>query len=199
MRTIDLIGQKFGKLTVIDKTRNGNKPRPRWVCKCECGNIINTPTTNSLTSGNTKSCGCIKPETSKYLNYSHGMSKSKFYIIWCNMIKRCAHHEAYYENIEVCDSWKSFENFKKDMLDTYIEGLSIERKDITKGYCPENCTWINISEQSYNKRNTIFVDYKNDKMSLAKACKLSNNNYMKIYTKYRKTGILDFQKQTGDE
>lgn len=55
--SIDLIGERFGALTVIDNVTNHGKNR--WKCKCDCGSIIYTDT-NHLRSGNTKSCGCIK-------------------------------------------------------------------------------------------------------------------------------------------
>ena len=59
----DLVGQKFGLLTVIakdktEKTLNGST-KIYWKCKCDCGNEI-IVRGNSLQSGNTKSCGCIK-------------------------------------------------------------------------------------------------------------------------------------------
>ena len=59
----DLVGQKFGLLTVIakdktEKTPNGST-KIYWKCKCDCGNEI-IVRGNSLQSGNTKSCGCIK-------------------------------------------------------------------------------------------------------------------------------------------
>lgn len=54
-KQIDLINQVFGKLTVKSKTRKNG--RVAWTCECECGNITDV-ITNSLTSGNTKSCGC---------------------------------------------------------------------------------------------------------------------------------------------
>lgn len=59
----DLTGQRFGKLTVIREANklikpNGSKRR-RWLCRCDCGNEILVQHTY-LTTGETKSCGCIK-------------------------------------------------------------------------------------------------------------------------------------------
>lgn len=52
----NLIGQKFGNLTVIEKNKNQKRS---WICKCECGKII--PVLNyNLKNGNTSSCGCQK-------------------------------------------------------------------------------------------------------------------------------------------
>ena len=57
---VNLIGQKFGRLTVQEWVGNG-----KWQCLCECGNITLVQTDN-LKNGNTKSCGCYqKDQTSK--------------------------------------------------------------------------------------------------------------------------------------
>ena len=58
----DLIGQKFGRLTVIKRADDYISPKgqhkTRWLCRCECGNekIV---AGGDLTSGNTQSCGCL--------------------------------------------------------------------------------------------------------------------------------------------
>lgn len=53
----DLIGQTFGRLTVLEKGEAVNQRRT-WLCKCECGNYV-TVTTGNLNSGQVKSCGCM--------------------------------------------------------------------------------------------------------------------------------------------
>lgn len=57
----DLKGQRFGKLLVLEEVPidvNSTKTkRVRWLCQCDCGNIIITDS-NNLKSGDTKSCGC---------------------------------------------------------------------------------------------------------------------------------------------
>lgn len=58
-KLVDLTGQKFGRLTVIElvgKDKNYNK---LYKCICECGNFIIVPQ-NRLVTSNTKSCGCLK-------------------------------------------------------------------------------------------------------------------------------------------
>lgn len=57
-KPLQLSGQKFGKLTAIEKTnKRTSQGNVIWLCKCECGNIIEVAG-SSLKSGNTKSCGC---------------------------------------------------------------------------------------------------------------------------------------------
>lgn len=54
----DLIGQKFGQLTVI-KRENSDKEGVHWLCQCSCGQY-HTVITELLTSGKVQSCGCIR-------------------------------------------------------------------------------------------------------------------------------------------
>ena len=56
----NLIGKVFGRLTVIERCDNKNN-KVMWKCKCACGNVIEV-SSNSLITGNTKSCGCLKKE-----------------------------------------------------------------------------------------------------------------------------------------
>ena len=57
--TKNLIGQRFGKLTVIEKTdKRSNNRFIVWKCKCDCGNICEV-ISSSLKNGHTKSCGCL--------------------------------------------------------------------------------------------------------------------------------------------
>lgn len=62
---IDLTGQQFGRLTVLEKsdkkTANGNT---NWVCLCACGHksIVDG---YSLRTGQTQSCGCLRREMAR--------------------------------------------------------------------------------------------------------------------------------------
>lgn len=57
-----LVGQKFGKLTVIKKTDKRINNSIVWLCQCECSNTKEVPT-HLLTSNHTQSCGCLIRET----------------------------------------------------------------------------------------------------------------------------------------
>ena len=56
----DLIGQRFGRLTVISKIEPRNH-RAYWLCECECGRKKEV-STYSLRIGKTKSCGCLRKD-----------------------------------------------------------------------------------------------------------------------------------------
>lgn len=58
----EMIGKKFGKLTVLERVENNKNREKRYLCECECGNrkII---TKNNLLHNHTKSCGrCKEPK-----------------------------------------------------------------------------------------------------------------------------------------
>ena len=61
MKAIDLTGKVFGKLTVLNKTELKEGGSIVWHCKCSCGKEVNV-SSRKLTSGNTKSCGCLRKE-----------------------------------------------------------------------------------------------------------------------------------------
>ena len=56
---LDLIGQRFGKLVVVELHHIDVKRY--WLCQCDCGNTTIVKT-NQLTSGHTKSCGCLRKD-----------------------------------------------------------------------------------------------------------------------------------------
>lgn len=59
--TIDLTGQTFGKLTVVDRAGTTPRGNALWLCRCTCGNTTSAMGT-SLRRGDTVSCGCDGPE-----------------------------------------------------------------------------------------------------------------------------------------
>lgn len=59
VKSKDLIGQKFGKLTVVEALEETNKfNRKVYLCKCDCGNTTYV-SSSSLTTNHTLSCGCM--------------------------------------------------------------------------------------------------------------------------------------------
>lgn len=105
----------------------------------------------------------------------HGMNKEgkrdSLYNTWANMKSRCKKptgKNACYEGISLCDEWKDFYNFMIWAKSSgYDEGLTIERKDVTQDYKPDNCTWVTKKEQQRNKSNTHWLTYQGKTQSLS--------------------------------
>ena len=66
----DRVGQRYGRLLVLERAPNGTHNRVMWKCQCDCGNIC-TVYGNNLQNGDTKSCGCLNTETRRQLGLSN--------------------------------------------------------------------------------------------------------------------------------
>lgn len=71
MKTNDIIGQKFNKLTAIKRVGTDENGRALWLCKCDCGNMITVNITD-LRTGRRKSCGCLKKERYNIIGQRYG-------------------------------------------------------------------------------------------------------------------------------
>lgn len=161
-RTPDLLYKKFGRLTILEYVETPENRSGRYVkCKCDCGNICIKKLTN-ITSGVTSSCGCLSKEVTANRSIKHGLHGTRIYNIWAQM-----HHRCYFTNdssflsygakgIKVCEEWHDVVKFK-EWAEThgYRDDLSIDRIDINGNYCPENCRWIPLKEQAWNKSTNI--------------------------------------------
>jgi len=168
-KKLDLRNKVFNKLTVLeeDTVRGGNGRDVKWICKCECGNIVSIVGTR-MKNNITKSCGCLLT--------SRKRSKHPLYSVHAGMKRRCiSKKETSYPNyggrgITVCDRWlESFENFYEDMKDGYKEGLQLDRIDNDGNYEPSNCRWVTHSQNQMNKRVRKGVSSKYKGVSLIKA------------------------------
>lgn len=154
MRKLDLIGMRFTRLLVLREGEKRGRHR-YWEVVCDCGNVKQVAQ-DSLKTGSSKSCGCLRKEITSSTFTKHGMSGDKFWMSWYDMVSRC-HNEgdsgySHYggKGISVCDEWRSFENFYKDMYPTYEKGMTIERKDVLKDYFKNNCEWVSKKQQQRN-------------------------------------------------
>lgn len=102
------------------------------------------------------------------------MTSMNFYMLWYQMKQRCekegshAYHHYGGRGIKVCAEWHTLDNFRDWALKSGYElGLSIERVDVNGDYSPENCIWIPRSVQNLNRRDTLYVEYKGDKVQLS--------------------------------
>ncbi|HGK4675228.1 TPA: hypothetical protein ACJ2WV_004529 [Kluyvera georgiana] len=173
-------GQKFNRLTVVDPCVRKNGDIYHF-CRCECG-VERLFLARNIESGKSKSCGCLSREMAKE-RATHGLSKSPVYMTWSRMCRRCDNKKvARYKNyggrgIKVCERWKNFESFYKDMGDIPGPDFSIGRIDNDKDYCPENCRWETAEQQQNNTSRTIWIEHDGLRMSLTQWAKKLNQPY----------------------
>jgi hypothetical protein len=149
----NLIGQKFGILTVqclADARRYGGA---QWVCLCDCGQTRTVPAWD-LKIAKMPSCGCLDG------HHGHSYKSSRTYRSWVSMFSRCYNEKSNcYQNyggrgITVCERWRYFRNFLADM-GIRPDGKTLDRKKVNGNYEPRNCRWATPKEQSRNTRRSL--------------------------------------------
>lgn len=162
---INLIGQRYGRLTVQSYAGQDKQRKSTWHCTCICGSQV-TVTGSHLRSGDTRSCGCYRLEVAVLngkASVKHGQARkgqeTPEYKTWRCMIDRCTNPNApnyrYYgaRGIAVCRRWReSFQNFFADMGQRPSRSYSIHRLRNSRGYSPSNCAWASPLEQAHHKR-----------------------------------------------
>lgn len=190
MKKLQLTGQRFGRLVVIgeatpsDPTPGGTQSRMRWLCRCDCG-VERVVLRASLTSGNTKSCGCYRVEegikkgkaTKKHGGYVGNYPSPEWYT-WSSMKSRCTNPKnpgyKHYggRGITICERWASFENFLADMGKRPSDELSLDRIDVNGPYAPDNCRWATVKQQTRNTRRSVFVEFRGETKTVAEWCEI---------------------------
>lgn len=96
----NLIGQKFGRLTVIERDKSKKGGAAYWICQCECGNITSVRSDALTTAKNpTKSCGCLAKEKAKEKIDKNSLVGKKFNrltVIKRDETKEIGHHKSIY-------------------------------------------------------------------------------------------------------
>ena len=177
-KALELAGQRFGRLLVIDRHPNSSScGHTRWNCRCDCGQQL-VVAGNNLKSGNSNSCGCLQREMAKTSNTTHGLGHVDEYSVWSGMIQRCTNpNSEAYDNyagrgIFVCDRWMSFENFYADMGPRPSPMHSLDRIINDQGYNPENCRWATRVVQNNNTRSNRLIEYKGQMYTLSQLSQL---------------------------
>lgn len=192
---VDLTGRHFGRLTVMERSKNNKHNCVTWLCRCECGKTIVTRG-DSLNSGRTLSCGCLSAEKTAQRNYKHGGIKTRLYHIWSAMIERChnPNHKSYKNyggrGVTVCDSWRTnFAIFQTwALVNGYRDGLTIDRINNNNSYNPDNCRWITHKDQQYNKRDNHLITFNGETHTLTEWAEITGINRNTLSARLNKLG-----------
>ena len=153
------IGEVHGIYTIVDMLEEKDKYR-HWIYKCicnECG-FIKFSHYGAISGEKSKATQCVhlRANGSPIVYDNHQWSNRRIGNIFSSMVGRCYNQNdksyRWYggKGIEICSAWLNdpiaFERWSFD--NGYTDNLTIDRIDSDKNYCPENCQWIPLSDNS---------------------------------------------------
>ena len=177
----DLIGEKFGRLLVTGriKSSEGNDRNVRWKCKCDCG-VIKVLATRSLTSRDTRSCGCLKKDVMNarckfgkpgrsrlWGQYRRDAAKRNIaFLVTPEKFFELVESDCYYCGVSLSNEIKIYSMLRRggslvrEQISSYVYN-GIDRVDPTRGYVEGNlvpcCRQCNVAK--WNMPQQEFYDW----------------------------------------
>lgn len=128
---------------------------------------------------------------------------SDTYSTWESMVSRCHNpnnpcFNAYGgRGILVCDEWRIFEKFLRDMGQRPSRDYSIDRIDNDTGYQPGNCRWATKREQQRNRRDCNYVEIQGRRMCMTEASEVTGLSVGALRLRQRRGERLDAPRNTS--
>jgi hypothetical protein len=152
----DLVGRRYGNLVVVKRAPNrtvGGFSQVRWRCRCDCGGTT-TLQTARLTTGNTKSCGCLKDLSGSLSKFWSGCGDLPG-SYWCQ-VRNSAKRRSLAFRVTIEEAWKKYQkqkglcalsgepiSFTKNSTASRADTTaSLDRVDSSKGYIRGNIQWV---------------------------------------------------------
>lgn len=195
-RTLDLTGQKYGRLTVI-RYAGMRSGRTIWLCRCICG-VEKTCLSSNLIVGDIKSCGCLVKDVMRNRK-THGLTNHPLYKIYHGMMNRCynpnykASKNYINKGVKVCKEWRNnFLSFYNWCINNgWKQGLKVD-KDIMprklgiapKLYSPSTCSLVTQKQNSRTKANSIMVEFMGETKCLTEWCEIYGVNYSTLKKRF---------------
>ena len=131
---------------------------------------------------------------------THGLSHTRIYNIWRNMIFRCYNPKCptynYYggKGIIIYDEWRN--NFKSfydwSMSNGYTDELSIDRINSDLSYEPSNCRWATDLEQANNRCNNTLITFNGQTLTKAQWARKMEISFQRLeYNLEQNNGVID--------
>lgn len=201
MNTMDLIGRKFNKLTVIKFDRiehkrdikGKNRDKGYWLCKCDCGREVSI-SRNELITGKTKSCGCLYKETGiknskKHLIDLTGKRFNELVVIGLDRVEKYNNKNVYYWKC-ICDCGNEVVISGNRLKEGRIKDCKEAKRNEVKSYTEIG---NEFKKEKILKEGTR-LDNLSGKLSKANTSGVRGVSFKKDKNKYKAT--IGFKKRT---
>lgn len=190
----DKIGERHGKLVIVEILERNERGRYVAKCQCDCGNIHYSEL-GCVLYDKVGSCGC----TRKMYKGIRLRSQERLYRIYHGIRERCYNPKSpSYKNygdrgIIVCDEWlEDYATFREWALENgYSDGLTIDRIDVNGNYEPSNCRWLNWVDQCNNKRDNFRITYNDETHTASEWSRITGIDKQRIIHRYKRNFPLD--------
>lgn len=184
-------GDRFGRLEFLREIESTRRPNGRLIrrgiFRCDCG--VEKPISFvCVWSKETESCGCLIVEAVRAANTRHGLTNTPTHKSWESMLRRCENpNDKDYpryggRGIQVCERWSRFESFLEDMGQCPA-GLTIERRNNNRHYCPSNCYWGTRKTQARNRSNNRVLTVRGVTGCISELCEHFQADYYRTMSR----------------
>jgi hypothetical protein len=150
-RVIDITGQQFGRLTVLEQAASRPGGEARWRCRCQCGNEL-VAFSYYLRNGLTTSCGCRQTEVTRDLSATHGQSGLPEFNAWRGIQRRCNDPKSKgyptHGGRGIRCLWASLDELIADVGERPSPEHRLVRLDPDGHFEAGNCSWMTRAEQA---------------------------------------------------
>ena len=156
-RRLNLVGERFGRLTIIEEATRDKHGFRRYLCQCDCGNekVIAWA---CLRTGDTKSCGCLQNTA----HIVHGLWNTPIHMLYRGILSRCNNpKDVGYKNYGgrgIKNFFTCLEDFNHFAINNgWGPGLCIDRIENDGPYSRDNCRFVTYTENNRNRRSNVFI------------------------------------------
>lgn len=170
-------GKTIGNFRIVKVSDHDKRDEKVFHYICLACGKSGTGNPHRITSGQTKSCGCLTGKLISERLKKHGCAikgnPTPEYRIWAGMKRRCRDSKEqcykYYggRGISYCESWEKFENFLADMGKKPSSRHTLGRLDNDGDYEPSNCAWQSRKEQANSTSRNHFETFNGETLTIA--------------------------------
>lgn len=179
-KLIDLTGQRFGRLLVLNKENNYKNKNSMWLCRCDCGNKVKVIGHN-LKTNHTKSCGCLQKEKTSQKNYKDLVGKrfGRLIVVELDHIDKSSFFKC------KCDCGKIVVVWAANLKNGTTKSCGCYRKELSS-----KRNYINLVGQTFG-RLTVIDEAERTKRGVVKflcQCSCENKTRIEVLARSLKSG-----------